>query len=68
MIAVAILVPWLALFLRGRIFQGLLCVVLQITLIGWIPAALWAVSVVNADRNERMHREMMQAVIRSTER
>ncbi len=42
MIAVAILLPWLALMLRGRIFQGIICLVLQITLIGWLPAAIWA--------------------------
>ncbi|WP_050387330.1 YqaE/Pmp3 family membrane protein [Bradyrhizobium pachyrhizi] len=62
MIAVAILLPWLALFLRGRPFQGILCLLLQITVLGWIPAAIWAVIVVNGDNQERRHREMMQAV------
>jgi hypothetical protein len=37
MIAVAILLPWLALFMRGKPFQGILCLILQITLIGWPP-------------------------------
>lgn len=62
MIAVAILLPWLALMLRGRVFQGILCLILQITMIGWIPAAIWAVVVVNNDNQERRHREMMAAV------
>lgn len=48
-IVLAILLPWLALLLRGHILQGLLCLVLQITLIGWLPAAIWAVLVVNKD-------------------
>lgn len=61
MIAVAILLPWLALFLRGRILQGIICLVLQCLVIGWIPAAVWAVLVVNADRQERRHKELIRA-------
>lgn len=64
MTAVAILLPWLALFLRGRVFQGILCLILQITLIGWIPAAIWALVVVNNDNQERRHQEMLNAVRR----
>lgn len=64
MIAVAILLPWLALFLRGRPFQGILCLILQITVIGWIPATIWALVVVNSDNQERRHREMMNMMSR----
>lgn len=39
----ALLVPWLSFFTIGRPFSGLLCLILQITLVGWIPAAIWAV-------------------------
>ncbi|MBV9079300.1 MAG: YqaE/Pmp3 family membrane protein [Methylobacteriaceae bacterium] len=60
--AVAVLLPWLALMLRGRMIQGLLCLILQITLIGWIPALIWAIVVINNDNEERRHREMMDAV------
>ncbi|PPD14832.1 MAG: YqaE/Pmp3 family membrane protein [Methylobacterium sp.] len=62
MIAVAILLPWLALMLRGRIFQGIICLILQITLIGWLPAAIWAVMVVNNDNQERRHKELIKAL------
>ncbi|MGY3134536.1 TM2 domain-containing membrane protein YozV [Bradyrhizobium sp. USDA 4501] len=62
MIAVAILLPWLALFMRGRVVQGILCLILQITVIGWIPAAIWALVVVNNDNQERRHKEMLDAV------
>ena len=58
---VAVLLPFLALLIRGRIFQGILCLILQITVLGWIPAAIWAVLVVNNDNAERRHREMMAA-------
>jgi uncharacterized membrane protein YqaE (UPF0057 family) len=61
-IAVAILIPWLALMLRGRIFQGIICLFLQLTLIGWIPAAIWAVMVINSDDQERRHRELIKAL------
>ena len=40
---IALLVPWLTFFTIGRPFAGIICLILQITLIGWIPATLWAV-------------------------
>jgi uncharacterized membrane protein YqaE (UPF0057 family) len=43
MLLIAILIPWLSFFLRGKILSGILCLILQITLIGWLPAAIWAV-------------------------
>lgn len=39
----AIFLPFLVFFTIGRPIAGLICLVLQITVIGWIPAALWAV-------------------------
>ena len=39
----AIFLPFLSFFMIGRPVAGLFCLILQITLIGWIPAALWAV-------------------------
>ena len=56
---IAVLLPFLALMLRGKVFQGLLCLVLQITVLGWVPAAIWAILVINADDAERRHRQMM---------
>ena len=40
---IALVLPWLAFFTIGRPLSGLICLVLQITLIGWLPAAIWAV-------------------------
>lgn len=62
MIAVAVLLPWLALMIRGRPFQGIFCLLLQITLIGWIPATVWALMVVNSDNQERRHKEMLETM------
>lgn len=39
----AIFLPFLAFFTIGRPISGILCLILQVTLIGWIPAAIWAV-------------------------
>lgn len=39
----ALLLPFVVFFTIGRPIQGILCLILQITLIGWIPAAIWAV-------------------------
>lgn len=53
MILIAILLPWLSFLLRGKILSFIVCVVLQITLIGWIPAAAWAVISLQNSRAER---------------
>ncbi len=39
----AILVPWLNFFTIGRPISGVICLILQLTLIGWLPAAIWSV-------------------------
>jgi uncharacterized membrane protein YqaE (UPF0057 family) len=40
---IAIFLPFLLFFTIGRPIAGIICLILQITLIGWVPAALWAV-------------------------
>jgi uncharacterized membrane protein YqaE (UPF0057 family) len=60
MIVVAVLLPWLALLLNRHVFQAAFCLGLQLTLLGWIPAAIWAVLVVNDDRRQRQYREMLR--------
>ncbi|HQS52488.1 MAG: hypothetical protein B7X86_15625 [Sphingobacteriales bacterium 17-39-43] len=65
MILIAILVPWLSFFFRGKIFAGIICLILQITLIGWLPAAIWAVvSRMNA-RNDQKLRQMEKRIMDS---
>lgn len=39
----AIFLPFVVFFTIGRPIAGIICLILQITLIGWLPAALWAV-------------------------
>ena len=38
----AIFVPWLVMLIYGNIGGALITMVLQVTVIGWIPAAIWA--------------------------
>ncbi len=50
---IAIILPWLGFFTIGRPVAGIVCLILQLTLIGWLPAAIWAVyalSQYNTDR------------------
>ena len=39
----ALLLPWLQFFTIGRPFAGIFCLLLQISLIGWLPATIWSV-------------------------
>lgn len=40
---IAILLPWLLFFTIGRPIAGTICLILQLTLVAWIVAAIWAV-------------------------
>ena len=57
MILIAVLFPWLSFMLRGKIFVGIICLILQITLIGWLPASIWAVASLLDDRNKNRVRD-----------
>jgi uncharacterized membrane protein YqaE (UPF0057 family) len=39
----AIFLPFTVFFTIGRPIAGIICLILQLTLIGWLPAAIWAV-------------------------
>mgnify|MGYP006178131063 CR=1 FL=1 len=39
---IAIFLPFLLFFTIGRPLAGIICLILQVTLIGWLPAAIWA--------------------------
>jgi len=40
---VALILPWLQFFTIGRPVSGFICLLLQLTIIGWVPAAIWSV-------------------------
>ena len=57
---IAILLPGISMILNGHIFKGIVCGILHLTLIGWIPAAIWAVASRSQDLAERRHRETLE--------
>lgn len=40
---IALILPWLTFFTIGRPLAGVVCLILQLTVIGWLPATIWAV-------------------------
>lgn len=62
MTLIAILFPFVSFLLRGKIISGLVCLVLQITLIGWLPAAIWAVVSLQNARADRRTDRMIRAI------
>ncbi len=40
---ISLFLPWLTFFTIGRPIAGVICLILQVTIIGWIPATIWAV-------------------------
>jgi uncharacterized membrane protein YqaE (UPF0057 family) len=55
----AIFLPFAAFFTIGRPWAGIICLILQITLIGWIPAALWAVYALSQYNTEQRIAEVI---------
>ena len=57
----AILLPFVAFFTIGRPIAGIICLVLQITLIGWLPAAIWAVYALSQYKTDRTIEKALSA-------
>lgn len=59
---IALLLPFVLFFTIGRPFAGIICAILQFTLIGWVPAAIWAVYALSQyktdEKIEEMRREL----------
>ena len=59
---IALLLPWLVFFTMGKIVQGIICLILQLTLIGWVPAALWAVMSVSNYHAKQRDEKLIQEI------
>jgi len=55
----AIVLPWLQFFTIGRPLAGIVCLVLQLTLIGWIPAAIWSVYALSQFKTDQKIQEAL---------
>jgi len=64
MTLIAIFLPWLSFMLRGKLITGILCLFLQCTIIGWIPAAIWAVLDLQNSRADRRTRRIIREMRR----
>ncbi|WP_343030563.1 YqaE/Pmp3 family membrane protein [Phnomibacter ginsenosidimutans] len=62
MTLIAILFPFLSFILRGKIIIGIVCLILQVTLLGWIPAAIWAVISLQNERADRRNEKLIRAM------
>ena len=62
------IVPCVPCFLKGRIGAGIGLLLLQITFLGWIPAALIATAVVNDANREKAAKQQGQAMAREMTR
>ena len=58
----AIILPFLSLILQGKVLQGILCGFLQLTVLGWIPAAFWAYTSLKKKEEDKRHQEVLQAL------
>lgn len=57
----AILLPWLQFFTIGRPVAGIVCLLLQLTIIGWLPAAIWSVYGLGQYKTDRKIQAAMAA-------
>jgi len=57
---IALLLPWLTFFTIGRPMAGIICLILQVTLIGWLPAAIWAVYALSQYKTDQKIAEAMR--------
>ncbi|MGE8553753.1 YqaE/Pmp3 family membrane protein [Chryseobacterium jejuense] len=58
----AIVLPFLSFIARGKVLTGIICFILQITVIGWLPAAIWAVMSLNNERANKRNEDLIRAV------
>lgn len=60
--AFALLFPGISMIMRKRNNAGILCIFLQLTLIGWIPAAAWACSTFDEDMKKQKVEKVLKSV------
>lgn len=58
----ALFIPWLTFFTMGKVIQGVLCLILQITVIGWLPATIWAFFVISDYNRKQENDRLINAI------
>ena len=59
---VALFLPWLSFFTMGKVGQGILCILLQVSIIGWLPATIWAFMSINSYNADKRTDRIVAAV------
>ncbi|MBB4186654.1 uncharacterized membrane protein YqaE (UPF0057 family) [Sinorhizobium terangae] len=62
---IALILPWLQFFTIGRPFAGIIRRILQLTLIGWIPAAIWSVYALSQYKTDQKIKAALDARYRA---
>ena len=57
---ISLVLPWLTFFTIGRPISGLVCLLLQVTLIGWIPATIWSVYALSQYKTDQKIKQALQ--------
>jgi len=56
----AIFLPFLQFFTIKRPFAAIICLALQLTIIGWMPAAMWSVYALGQYKTDRKIKEALK--------
>ncbi len=56
---IAFILPWLTFFTIGRPLAGIVCLILQLTVFGWIPATIWAVYALSQYKTDKKIEEAL---------
>lgn len=56
---ISLIFPWLTFFTIGRPIAGAICLILQLTLIGWLPATIWAVYALSQYKTDQKIRQAL---------
>jgi len=63
----ALFLPWVVFFTMGKIGQGFLCLALQCTLIGWLPATIWAFVTIGGYHADKRTDRIVNAMSQSSQ-
>lgn len=58
----ALLLPFLAVMIKGKLGAGFALLLLQLTVVGWIPAVIIAAWLVSRAETEERHQETLDAL------
>jgi len=58
----AIIFPFLSFLFRGKVFTAIICFILQITVLGWFPATIWAAMSLSNERAAQRNDELIRAI------